>query len=86
MRTALRKMGNSTGMIIPKAMLTELEMEAGTSVELRIKDRAIVATPVAVDPRDLWAAELEAEGPEELTEDELAWIGTGVASDADWEW
>lgn len=90
MRTALRKMGNSTGMIIPKAILTELATDVGTNFDIAVRDRAIVATPVVVDPRDAWAAELEAAAEagelDELIEDELAWIGTSNASDAEWEW
>lgn len=95
MRTALRKMGNSTGMIIPKAILTELRTEAGTSFDIEIKDRAIVATPivetpVAADPRDGWAAALEAAAAageiDELDEDDMAWINAGTEFDKQWEW
>lgn len=90
MRTALRKMGNSTGMIIPKAILTELDMGAGTSFDIEVKDRSIVATPVVTDPRDGWAAELQAAAAageiDELDEDDMAWINAGTEFDKEWEW
>lgn len=90
MRTALRKMGNSTGMIIPKAILSELDTQVGTKFDIEIKDKTIVATPVASDPRAVWAAELKALADagelEELTEDERAWMSFGNEFDAEWEW
>ena len=86
MRTALRKMGNSTGMIIPKAILTELATGAGTPFEIEVRDRAIVATPIVADPRDKWEEELRAMPPEALTEDERAWMAAGNDFDAEWEW
>ncbi len=42
-RTALRKMGNSTGMIVPKAILAELGAKAGEPIDLRIEDGRLVA-------------------------------------------
>ncbi len=90
MRTALRKMGNSTGMIIPKAILTELATGAGTSFDIEVRDKAIVATPVAADPRAIWEAELkaleEAGELDELSEDDMAWINAGNEFDAEREW
>ena len=47
MRTALRKMGNSAGMIVPKAILTELGSEIGEEFEIRAEDGRIVAAPLA---------------------------------------
>jgi antitoxin MazE len=45
MRPTLRKMGNSTGMIVPKAILTEMGLAAGATVDLRVEDGKLVARP-----------------------------------------
>ena len=90
MRTALRKMGNSEGVILPKSVLTELGVKTGTKFDVKVKDSAFVLTPVADDPRKLWEAELKAAAEagelDELTEDERAWMSFGNESDAEWEW
>lgn len=89
MQTAQRKMGNSEGVILPKAARTELRTVTGTKFDVRVEDRSIILTPVAEDPRKLWAAELQAAadaGELEPTEDEIAWRSFGTAFDAEWEW
>ena len=42
-RTALRRMGNSTGMIVPKALLAELGAEAGEAMDIAVEDGRLVA-------------------------------------------
>ena len=42
-RTALRRMGNSTGMIVPKALLAALGAEAGEPLDIALEDGRIVA-------------------------------------------
>jgi antitoxin MazE len=44
-RTALRRMGNSTGMIVPKAILAELGAQAGEAIDLRVEGGRLVAAP-----------------------------------------
>ena len=57
MRTALRKMGNSAGMIVPKAVLVELGSEIGEEFEIGVEGGQIVAAPVgAKRPRNGWGA------------------------------
>lgn len=54
MKTTLRKMGNSTGVIIPKAFLTELGFASG-DVEMTLEDGAIVIRQPTKDARVGWA-------------------------------
>jgi len=54
MKTTLRKMGNSTGVIIPKPFLTELGFESD-EVEMTVKDNAIVIRKPAKQARVGWA-------------------------------
>ena len=45
MKSAIRKMGNSHGVIIPKPLLEEIGAKAGDAVELKIKKGKLVITP-----------------------------------------
>lgn len=71
MRTALRKMGNSAGMIVPKAILSELGSAIGQDFEISVENGRIVAAPVRSEVRAGWAeaAALVAEGGD----DTLIW-------------
>lgn len=86
MHSALRKMGNSTGLIVPKAVLREAGIESGTTLDLIVEDGRIIASPVRDHPRAGWAeaAALIAANPE--TDDEAAWRDVGVEGDADLTW
>lgn len=86
MLSALRKMGNSTGLIVPKAVLREAGVESGTTLDLVVENGRIVASPVRDDPRAGWAeaAALIAADPE--TDDEAAWRGFANESDAELTW
>ncbi len=44
MRTSLRKMGNSRGVIIPAALMAACEM--GDEVDIRLKGKHLVIAPV----------------------------------------
>ena len=54
MRSALKKFGNSAGIVIPKPVLAEIGAKAGDPVELSVEDGRIVIQPVTT-PRDGWA-------------------------------
>lgn len=46
MRTQIRRVGNSAGVVIPAVMLKEVNVEVGTSIELTVLDGAFVARPI----------------------------------------
>jgi antitoxin MazE len=84
MLTPLRKMGNSSGAIIPKAMLSDIGARQGDSVELSVEAGRLVITPVQTHPRAGWAeasAALAAAG-----DDGLVWPDFGNDEDANWTW
>jgi antitoxin MazE len=84
MRVAIRKLGNSSGVIIPKSMLGELGIAAGDSVDLSLEDGRIAITPVKRRPREGWAA---AFGEiRELGDEDLAWLGFGNEGDDELQW
>ena len=82
MRTALRKMGNSTGMIVPRALLGEIGVTTGAALELRVEDGKLIATPVETPRRAGWANAAEAIGDEDAAE----WRDFGNEGDADLMW
>ena len=85
MRTALRKMGNSAGMIVPKAILSELGSEIGEDFEISVEGGRIVAAPVRGGVRAGWAeaaARIGAE-PDPAAEE---WLDLPNEADADWTW
>lgn len=55
MKSHVRRLGNSHGLIIPKPMLDQLGIAAGDAVELKIsKKERLVMTPVRTGPRSGW--------------------------------
>ena len=56
MQTALRKMGNSTGMILPRAILGQIGITTGAALILHVEDGRLIATPVKSARRAGWAA------------------------------
>lgn len=84
MQTALRKMGNSTGMIVPRALLGEIGVTIGATMDLKVEDGKLIATPVIASPRAGWAEDAAALGPE--TEEEMDWARFGTADDTELEW
>jgi antitoxin MazE len=76
MLSAIKKFGNSAGVIIPKPLLAELGAKAGDDVDLRVENGRIVIECVAGHPRQGWAADaqrLAAEG-----DDGLVWPEFGI--------
>lgn len=84
-QTALRKMGNSTGIILPRAILSEIGLATGAALDLRVENGKLIATPVKAKGREGWetaAAEIGAH--EDVAEAE--WQGFANEDDADLTW
>lgn len=77
LQTTLRKMGNSTGLILPKPILDQLGLESGAKIELHIEDGKVIAEPVKPKRkvREGWAEAAREIGAQPLTEEELDWLG-----------
>jgi antitoxin MazE len=84
MRAAIRKLGNSSGVIIPKSMLTEIGIAAGDTVDLSLENGRIAITPVKRRPREGWAEAFEEIG--ELSEEDRAWLEFGNEGDSELKW
>jgi antitoxin MazE len=71
MRLAVRKLGNSSGIIIPKSLLAEAGIVVGDVVEMTLEDGHIVLYPVEKRPRAGWAE--ASQGITGVKDDALVW-------------
>jgi len=73
MEVAIRKMGNSQGVLIPKPILAQLGLES--TADLQVRDGVIEIRATRRNPREGWGADaqrLAAEGADALVWPELA--------------
>lgn len=85
-QSTLRKMGNSTGMILPKPILDQLGLASGAKVELRVEDGEVIARPAKRKVREGWEEAAKRIGAEGLTDEERDWLDMPSDFDAEWEW
>jgi antitoxin ChpS len=73
METAIRKLGNSAGIILPAALLRSLKCEVGQVIDIAVEDGRLVVTPKR--RKRYTAAELNAQcNPRApMPEDIVAW-------------
>lgn len=79
MRVAVRKMGNSSGVIIPKPLLGEVGLKTGDDVELTLEGDRIVLAPLRQHLRAGWAEASKAIA--EAGDDQLVWPDFGNEDD-----
>jgi antitoxin MazE len=61
MKSQVRKLGNSQGVIIPKPLLDEIGVKIGDPVELKVNKKGrLVIAPARGAPRAGWAADSQA--------------------------
>jgi len=82
MEVAIRKMGNSQGVLIPKPILAQLGLE-GTA-DLQVRDGVIEIRPVRRNPREGWAD--DARRIADQGDDGLVWPEFANDSDTDLVW
>ena len=76
MEVAIRKMGNSQGVLIPKPILAQVGLEG--SADLQVRDGVIEIRPMRRNPREGWADDarrLAAQSGDALVWPELANAG-----------
>ena len=86
LQSTLRKMGNSTGLILPKAILDQLALVCGAKVELRVENGEVIARPAKRKVREGWEEDAKRIGAEGLTEEEREWLNMPNDFDDEWEW
>ena len=84
MKSAIRKMGNSHGVIIPKLALNEIGAKDGDQVEVVVAKGKIILTPRKRRLREGWGEASKAIAAAE--DDHLVWPQFGNKADKDWKW
>jgi antitoxin MazE len=84
MRAAVRKLGNSSGVIIPKSLLRDLGVAEGDPVEMTLEAGRIVLVPVKRRARAGWAE--ASRDIAEARDDTLVWQEFGNAEDQTLTW
>lgn len=84
MQAAIRRMGNSAAILLPKVVLAHLHVSTGDMLDLDLQEGRVVLSPAHRHPRDGWAEAAKAlaqdgEGP-------LEWPEFESASDDEWTW
>ena len=82
MEVAIRKMGNSQGVLITKPILAQLGLKA--TADLQVRDGVIEIRPLRRNPRDGWAA--DAQRVAEAGDDALLWPDVANADDETLVW
>ena len=82
MQVAIRKMGNSQGILIPKPILAQVGLEG--AADLQIRDGVIEIRPIRRNPREGWAE--DAKRLAEEGDDALVWPELANECDADLVW
>lgn len=82
MEVAIRKMGNSQGVLIPKPILAQLGLEG--RADLQVLDGVIEIRAVRRNPREGWAD--DARRLAQRGDDALVWPEVANAGDEDLVW
>lgn len=84
-QTALRKMGNSAGMIVPRSILGQIGVSIGAAMDLTVEDGKLIATPICKGHRAGWTEAAQDIALHEDTE-APAWRDFGNEGDGDLTW
>lgn len=87
MRTNVRTIGNSRGILIPAAFLASCQIE--DQVDLQLEDGQIVIKPVKRVPRAGWFDALQTDAASDAAAagaDAQAWEDAALSDDSEWTW
>ena len=82
MRVAIRTMGNSKGVLIPKPILEQTGLL--DAADLQVKNGVIEIRPIKRSPREGWATDSQCIA--ESADDSLVWPEFTNADDKDLKW
>ena len=85
MQVGLRKIGNSRGVIIPKAILSKSRAADDEKFEISLEENRIVMTLLRTDVHAGWEEDARLIGAEEDPES-AEWLAFGNEGDADLTW
>lgn len=84
MEAAIKRMGNSAAILLPKPVLAHLHVSAGDVLSLDLQEGRVVLSARPRRPREGWAE--AAKGLAEAHEGGPEWTEFANAADEDWAW
>lgn len=84
MKAAIRRMGNSAAILLPKPVLAHLHVSAGDVLDLDLQEGRVVLSPAQRHPREGWAEAAKALA--DAGEGQLEWPEFENADVQDWAW
>ncbi|MFT3756381.1 MAG: AbrB/MazE/SpoVT family DNA-binding domain-containing protein [Pseudoxanthomonas sp.] len=84
MQVAIRTIGNSRGIVLPKPVLAQIGLVEADVVDMSVEDGAIVLRPAPAPVRQGWEA--AAKGIAAKGDDQLVLGDFGNEDDAEWTW
>ncbi|MGO0789414.1 AbrB/MazE/SpoVT family DNA-binding domain-containing protein [Herbaspirillum seropedicae] len=84
MKTSIRKMGNSQGVLIPKPFLAKIGMLVDEDIDIDVEDDKIVIRKLEKRPREGWAQASHKIAA--AHDDALVWPEFANDGDKDLEW
>jgi antitoxin MazE len=84
MRSLVRKMGNSSAVLIPRPLLNQIGAKTGDEVSLVVEGNRLVIEPILRAPREGWAE--DARDIAAAGDDALVWPEFGNDEDAELQW
>ncbi|MBU1324949.1 MAG: AbrB/MazE/SpoVT family DNA-binding domain-containing protein [Alphaproteobacteria bacterium] len=86
MGSAIRKIGNSAGVILPKPVLEALGAKLGDVVEFVTEGSVVRIATVKRDPRDGWEEDSRKLGRLGVSDETREWLEAPLNAEADAEW
>ena len=84
MQAAIKRMGNSAAILLPKPVLAHLHVATGDLLQMDLQDGRVVLSPAQRHPREGWAEAAKALA--DAGEDLSAWPELHDEVDEDWTW
>jgi len=86
--SAIRKIGNSAGVILPKPVLETLGAKLGDQVNFVSENGRVFISAAPTDPREGWEEDSRRLGAQGPSEEDIDWLEAPLNAEAekDWEW
>lgn len=82
----IRKIGNSSGVILPKSALAALGVSEGGAVEFVHEPGKITIFPAKADPREGWEEDAKRIAAAGLTDEEREWLEVDLTDEPADDW
>lgn len=86
MKAALRKIGNSTGLVVPRPILGALGLTGGAFLDLTVEDGKLIATPLVSAVRAGWGEAAKAIANDADGGGDTDWVDRASEADVEWQW